>query len=780
MWDTLNYAGKKIAQFPGRVQQRVSTTASGYDATTYATVANDAYPLSITSTFQENELPADDLERRGKISVKAIGQISVEIDGDGNKQLVSSNSDTQDLNQYLPRFLNDVYADIRANGSFAQIFHAKNTAEGAKTLEVISFAARSENPFYAAKAKLILNEALTSQRRILKMPGTRAADKEELTTLLTANNDLERLNAVTGFLNKSIDSLDFRKDALDETLPKEIERSAKVFHEPMRSLIKAELQGVVDDLMARPRDYIEDPAVPLAVKSAALQFIRRSVESAYPGTVKDDPFAQKVLDLLEAEPGSEVLENAQAALRDEILGDVDKLVDFDIEFERHQKFLTQVSDSVAHGTEIFIDGEYRVATQAELDAATKRDQELFEEREEVLKNSLESSVRLKKTFEKLTLTAADGTKKRGIQDLFWSRLLDTNGDIEKSWIAKLVASEDDVAELSKITYESSADIDPSEYEGVAKKLAQLIKDAQEQASQRLANEELKLEKLEEARDNLDQSFIDRFGFDYHEAAFDPAKVADIRDAAQALKASEGNEAAAKLLSSTGSFDPQVKLDEVLSEVSMDALSEDDKLILTNARALIETPDAELGTILAKLHTVDQEAIQSYIKDANDHLLSIRLNYTDMISASMQKAQGKGYKLDAHLSGLSLPAPVAAGTSIDDLEKLSDAITNIDNDVRSTQAAIVELKETKLSKAEFEKLRDDAIKSLKQRTQKMAFALIDNLEPSKENLESLQAQVKAEAKNYFIAREKGDKSPIVKMLAELFQDILDKIGIKLGE
>ena len=85
----------------------------------------------------------------------------------------------------------------------------------------------------------------------------------------------------------------------------------------------------------------------------------------------------------------------------------------------------------------------------------------------------------------------------------------------------------------------------------------------------------------------------------------------------------------------------------------------------------------------------------------------------------------------------------------------------------------------MSTEEFESLRDDLGRSLQERTGRLAGSLIENLQPNVEQLNQLKDELNTEAKVYFLAQKDGNQSPVIKMIAELFQGLIDKINIALG-
>ena len=148
----------------------------------------------------------------------------------------------------------------------------------------------------------------------------------------------------------------------------------------------------------------------------------------------------------------------------------------------------------------------------------------------------------------------------------------------------------------------------------------------------------------------------------------------------------------------------------------------------------------------------------------------------MLAASLEKARGRAQDLDQHIASLNLPAALAANIPAKFLQSLSRDLTGLDSQIELTQSSIAQLEERGVTKEEFTSLRDRTLESLQNRTQKLSIALIEQLEPSQAHLEKLEAELTEGAKNYFAAIADGDTSSIMKLIAELFQSLLDKIGI----
>ena len=353
-------------------------------------------------------------------------------------------------------------------------------------------------------------------------------------------------------------------------------------------------------------------------------------------------------------------------------------------------------------------------------------------------------------------------------------MLDTDAGVENGWLSKLISAEG-IKDVADISYSDLATINPDDYEGVAKKLATLMKSMAKEAEDKIIDEKAYLVTLMQAQQSLDSRLEDRVGINFNEAIYDPAQMHDVNTLAKSLD-EKGNKAAGKLVTLIKSLNPQSKLVELLTEINLASLNDDEKLIVSDVKQLMALSHLDQAKILSKLPDEHREKLAGFIQKTEEEILSLKINYVDMLHASLERARGKGIEASAHLTALGLSSQVKAGTSSKDLSGLSGELNHLESQISTTSGVISELERSGASKEEFDFYRNETLKSFQSRTQKLSAALIEQLEPSNEQLSNIEAELEKEAQTYFLAIEDGEQSNIIKMLAELFQSLLDKIGI----
>ena len=325
--------------------RRAATAQFAVDeAKTHVDIATDGYPAHLYEAINNRGSVsfADPVKRKAYLAAEGLKDIFFHVD-DKNKEVSveSANKRLQDTDYYIPKFLDDTLEDLISNGKNAVIFN-----EDLDTLKKIAKLSRLDNQSYSNIAKLVIDKALEIQRKRDTQLTEAPTGESNVSLLLTGNDELQRFGSVISLLESSLDSSKFGVEVLNKTIPDEIKRLSASFREPMRSVVEDELKETVDKILKEPKAVLDDDETPIAVKSAILNFAQRAIGAAYPGNIEKDAFAQKVIALIGAEPGSETLRQAQNDLRDELLGDVFKLVDIDIALKKAETHLSNVTDSL--------------------------------------------------------------------------------------------------------------------------------------------------------------------------------------------------------------------------------------------------------------------------------------------------------------------------------------------------------------------------------------------------------------------------------------------------